>query len=148
MSDAVTRNVNASVQKTFEWLKDVENALNTADRQVAFHALRGVLHALRDRLFVEEACDLAEQFPTYLRGVYYEGWSPHNKPIKMSKEQFLDRIRLSGSGASYCSNPVRWAEAVFEVLAKRVAAGEIFDVRSALPKEFESLWPKSDGARI
>jgi uncharacterized protein (DUF2267 family) len=31
-----------------------------------------VLHALRDRLTVEEASDLAAQLPMLIRGLYYE----------------------------------------------------------------------------
>lgn len=141
MSDAVTRNINASVQKTFEWLNDVERALGTDDRQVAYHALRAVLHALRDRLIGEEACDLAAQLPTMLRGVYFEGWSPAHKPDKMNRRQFLDRV------ASHLANTVceldsaRCVSAVFGVLQDRVATGEVLDIRGCLPEDFEDLWP-------
>lgn len=141
MSDSVTRNINASVQKTFEWLKDVERELGTEDRQVAYHVLRAVLHALRDRLIVEEAGNLAEQLPALLRGIYYEGWSPANKPEKMSKQQFLARIAAELESTACEFSPSRSVSAVFSVLQKRIAAGEISDVRGALPKEFEELWP-------
>ncbi|MFA9459568.1 DUF2267 domain-containing protein [Thiohalorhabdus methylotrophus] len=40
------------------------------DRQVAYHALRGVLYPVRDRLEVNEAFDLAAQLPMLVRGIY------------------------------------------------------------------------------
>ena len=140
MSDPVTRNINASVQETFEWLKDVEEALGTDDRQIAYHALRAVLHALRDRLIGEEACDLAAQLPTVLRGIYFEGWSPAHKPIKMSKAQFLDRV-ASQLGETVCElDSARCVSAVFGVLQDRIAMGEVLDICGCLPEEFEDLW--------
>lgn len=140
MTDPVTRNFNASTQKTYEWLKDVERELSTDDRQMAYHALRGVLHALRDRLTPEEACNLAEQLPTMLRGIYYEGWSPANKPVKMNKREFLDRIAELMATAPNGLDPGRCVPAVFHVLQERIAPGEIADVRGALPKDFAGFW--------
>jgi uncharacterized protein (DUF2267 family) len=32
--------------------------------------------------------------------------------------------------------------AVFELLSKKIAAGEIDDVRHALPEELRTLWPE------
>ncbi len=53
---------DTTVQTTNEWLQDVEAAVG-ADRQVAYRALRAVLHALRDRLPVEEAAEPGDQLP-------------------------------------------------------------------------------------
>lgn len=44
------------------------------DRQMAYHALRGVLFTLRDRLTVEEAAHFASQLPLLIRGIFYEGY--------------------------------------------------------------------------
>jgi uncharacterized protein (DUF2267 family) len=44
-----------SLNTTIEWLKDVQEEMGLDDEQRAFRVLRGVLHALRDRLTVEEA---------------------------------------------------------------------------------------------
>jgi uncharacterized protein (DUF2267 family) len=111
MSDSVTRNINSSVQKTYEWLVDMEGELLTADRQIAYHALRSVLHALRDRLSPNEASDLAAQLPTYLRGVFYEGWKPANKPEKFNLDEFLNRV-ASNYDAALPAEPLRFTEAV------------------------------------
>ena len=42
-----------TLQKTNIWLKDIIGKVGP-DRQRAYHALRAVLHTLRDRLTVEE----------------------------------------------------------------------------------------------
>lgn len=141
MSDPITRNFNNAIQKSFEWLKDVEAGLETDDRQDAYHAFRGVLHALRDRLVPEEAADLASGLPELLRGVYYEGWSPAHKPEKMNREEFLDRIRMETKNAPGNLDPELCANAVFGVLLERIGDGEISHVKGALPDTFENLWP-------
>lgn len=141
MSDSITRNFDASMQKTFQWLDDVGQALITADRQTAYHALRGVLHTLRDRLTPDEACDLAAELPSMLRGIYFEGWRPTNRPLKMNREEFLEHVKSQVSQVSWNLDPEHCVSAVFGVLQKRIAAGEISDIRGALPKQFQELWP-------
>jgi uncharacterized protein (DUF2267 family) len=140
MSDSVTRNINSSIQKTYEWLVDMEDELLTADRQIAYHALRSVLHALRDRLSADEAADLAAQLPTYLRGVFYEGWRPADKPEKFKLDEFLDRIATTYD-ATLPAEPLRFTEAVLAVLEKRISTGEMHDIRSTLPNDIRQLWP-------
>jgi hypothetical protein len=142
MHDPVTANINASMQKTSEWLVSVEEELHDSNRQAAYQALRSVMHALRDRLTVEEATHLAAGLPSFLRGVYYEGWSPTNKPEKLDRQQFLDCVQASYAGPSPI-DPLRCTKAVFAVLQRRIGSGEINDVRSILPREIEALWPPS-----
>ncbi|MGA0846644.1 MAG: DUF2267 domain-containing protein [Luteolibacter sp.] len=142
MSDPVTRNFNASIQKSYEWIEDVRKAMGGTSRQAAYTALRGVLHALRDRLLPEEACDLAAQLPSPLRGVYFEGWSPAHKPVKMNRDEFMSRVWDEISAVAAASDPERCVAAVFEVLRRRVAAGEIDEIRGSMPKSFLDLWPE------
>jgi len=142
MNDPVTANINASMQKTSEWLISVEEELHATNRQAAYQALRSVMHALRDRLTVEEAAHLAAGLPSFLRGVYYEGWSPTNKPEKLDRQQFLDCVQASYAGPD-AIDPVRCTKAVFAVLQQRIGSGEIDDVRSILPRDIDALWPPS-----
>ena len=115
------------------------------DRQQAYHVLRAILHALRDRLTVAEAVDLGAQLPMLVRGLYYEGWSPNGKPVKERKrEEFLAHI-----AAAFRDEPgvypegVAWA--VFKVLRRHVSAGEIGDVKHDPPRRDPRLWPGSEG---
>jgi uncharacterized protein (DUF2267 family) len=87
-----------TLQKTNIWLKDIMGQVGP-DRQRAYHALRAVLHTLRDRLTVEEAAHLSAQLPLLIRGIYFEGWHPAHKPTKeRARNEFLEQVeaRLQG----------------------------------------------------
>ena len=68
--------IGRSVESAHHWYDDVAAELGTDDLHYAARALRAVLHALRDRLTVEEGAQLAAQLPTLIRGIYYEQWKP------------------------------------------------------------------------
>lgn len=131
-----------TTKKTYEWLRDINEELHWDDRHKAYLALRGCLHALRDRLTVEEAADLGAQLPMLIRGLYYEGWRPAGKPVKelRQKEDFLNLIQKEFTNEPEL-DPEPVVKAVFRVMAKRVTEGEIQDIKNLMPKELVSLWP-------
>jgi uncharacterized protein (DUF2267 family) len=132
---------DTTVHKTNSWLKDVMQEIHRDDRRKAYDALRATLHALRDRLTVEEVAQLGAQLPILIRGFYYEGWDPTRKPVKLrDREEFLGRV-AEEFRTDDTLNPELIARAVFKVLSNRVTAGEIEDVKHVLPKEIRSLWP-------
>ena len=131
---------DSTIHTTNIWLNDLMSWLGWPDKQQAYHALRVVLHTLRDRLPVEQAAALGAQLPMLVRGFYYEGWHPHGKPVKeRTKEAFLGHI-----AAAFQNDPDVNAEevtrAVFHVLAKHVTPGEVKHVTLSLPGEIRSLW--------
>jgi uncharacterized protein (DUF2267 family) len=131
---------DSTIQKTNIWLKDLMELLG-GDRHKAYQALRAVLHALRDRLTVEEAAEFGAQLPMLIRGIYYEGWNPTGKPAKeRHREQFLARIQQQFKGDAE-TNPEIVAQAVFSLLQKHITQGEIEDVKHILPLEIRDLWP-------
>jgi uncharacterized protein (DUF2267 family) len=131
------------LQKTHIWLNEITDELHWEDRFRAYKALRGGLHALRDRLTVEEAEHLGAQLPMLIRRLYYEGWTPAEKPSKTrSKDEFLAPIWEQFRGDPEI-DPERMARAVFRVLAKRVTEGEVQDVKGMFPKELAELWPEA-----
>jgi len=136
---------DTTLQKTNSWLHDLMQALGWADRHKAYTALRATLHALRDRLSVEEVAQLGAQLPMLIRGFYYEGWDPTGKPLRIrQKEQFLARIELELRGDERFDDLVpieRIAQAVFTLLAQRVSAGEIENVKHVMPTDIRELWP-------
>jgi uncharacterized protein (DUF2267 family) len=140
MSTAGVEVFNSTLQKTSQWLDDLMVDMDWQDRQQAYSALRAVLHVLRDRLTAEEAADLGAQLPMLIRGFYYDGWRPTDKPLKYHrKEEFLDQVnekyqRLDGPELE------RAVSAVFKILSKYVTEGEIEDVKSQLPPEIRGLW--------
>jgi uncharacterized protein (DUF2267 family) len=133
----------STYRTTSTWLRELMDELGWADRHRAYVALRVVLHALRDRLTVAEAADLAAQLPMLVRGLYFEGWKPNEAPVKArSREDFLECISAAYRDEPEV-NPEAVAWAVFEVLNRHVSAGEVADVRGILPADIRPLWPEA-----
>ena len=142
MSNAVIEVFDASLQKTQVWLNDLMIELGWENKpQKTFLALRTALHALRDRLTLEEAVHLGAQLPILIRGFYYEGWTLTQKPVKeRHKSDFLDHVaRVFRDDDTV--DPEKVMRAVFKVLARHISAGEIKDVKHVLPKSLQELWP-------
>lgn len=131
--------ISRSVEKAHIWVNEVAEGLGTDDRDQAYRVLRAYLHALRDRLPVNEAAQLAAQLPELIRGVYYEGWKPAATPVRYRDlVDFLDRVAaeavLEGeTSASYA------VSAASLVLRRHVSAGELDSVRAILPEELRSI---------
>lgn len=134
---------DTTIQKTNIWLKDLMDEEGWEDIHKSYLAMRAALHALRDRLTPEEASQLASELPMLVRGFYYEGWSPANKPKKLhTKQEFLNYL-AEGLPEDPELDPERVARGVFAILAKKISRGEIQDVKKTLPPEIRELWPSS-----
>src|SRR5262245_30791744 len=118
-----------TIEKTDVLLKDVESVLGMPKerRDLSYKALRAVLHALRDRLTVDESAQLAAQLPTIVRGVYYEGWQPEAVPVKMSLDDWLQQVRAECPLDVKGGTP-RLVQAVLYALQRHVTPGEWEDV--------------------
>jgi uncharacterized protein (DUF2267 family) len=133
---------DTTLHKTNQWLNDLLQLLGWSDKDKAYLALRVTLHALRDRLTIEEVAQLAAQLPMLVRGFYYEGWNPTGKPEKeRSEEEFLAHIARHFQNDE-AVDPEQVARAVFALIGKHVSAGEVEDVRQVLPKTLRPLWPQ------
>jgi len=132
-----------TLAKSDKWLTEIANLLDWNDKKKAWKALRAVLHTLRDRLIVEESTDLAAQLPMLIRGMYFEGWNPRNKPIRIKKyDEFVDAVNEGFTDIDFGDNlePEDITRAVLKVLSSHVSAGEIKDVIGSLPEELRELW--------
>jgi uncharacterized protein (DUF2267 family) len=130
---------DSTIHKTNIWLKDLMQALGWQDRHKAYKALRITIHALRDRLTVEETAQFAAQLPLLIRGLYYEGWDPTGKPLKeRHREQFLAHIEQEFIGDDRV-DPEQVARAVFSVLVMHVSEGEIEDIKHILPTQIRDF---------
>ncbi|MEX0704092.1 MAG: DUF2267 domain-containing protein [Planctomycetales bacterium] len=141
MSATGLETFDSTLQTTNIWLAELMDELEWEDRHRAYHAFRVVLHALRDRLPVNETAHLAAQLPMLVRGIFFEGWHPAGKPLKeRSREEFLAHIEKSYP-FDFEADVENIARAVFSVLEKHVTPGEIDDVKQALPAPVRKLWP-------
>jgi uncharacterized protein (DUF2267 family) len=126
-------------EKAERWVRDMMVALGTEDPQLALHALRAGLHALRDRLPVEEAAQLSAQMPLTIRGLFFENWRPAHKPLAIRHpNEFLALViaNFAPRMDAYADDIIR---AVFKVLDKHISQGEVTDVVMNLPEPLLEL---------
>jgi uncharacterized protein (DUF2267 family) len=142
MTDTGYSAIAATVDKTNRVLKDIEAAYGWPKerRNQSYAALRVVLHTLRDRLTVEETADLAAQLPMLIRGLYYEGWDPSEVPVKMDRDEFLNRVR-SEFTYQVEGGIERLTRTVLGALRRHVTDGEWEDVRASMPRDLAGLLP-------
>ena len=121
--------INRSVEKAHIWLGQLADELGTEDRRTAYRVLRAFLHAIRDRLPVEEAAQLAAQMPLLIRGIYYEGWRPAATPVQYRDlDSFLRRVAEEASLAGETEASFA-AAAAARVLRRHISEGELADAR-------------------
>ena len=93
MSGSEVKSFETTLQTTHIWLDEIMRDLGWNDRHRAYHALRAVLHTLRNRLPVDEVAHLAAQLPMLVRGFFYEGWRPGAGVVKeRRREQFVAHV--------------------------------------------------------
>jgi uncharacterized protein (DUF2267 family) len=139
MSQSTLSAFEHTIEVTHIWLNDLADRLAWTDQNRAYRALRAVLHALRDRLAVNDASHLAAQLPMLIRGLYYEGYHPSDKPLReRSKQEFLDHVGREFVDTEF--DIERVTRAVLQVLAKHITAGEVDKVKKALPDGIRALW--------
>lgn len=140
MARSHVRAFERTLQKTQHWLAEITAQMGWEDHEKGYTALRAVLHTLRDRLPPNEAVQLAAQLPMLIRGVYFDGWHPANKPLKYRhKQEFLERVRKEAPGITKDELELA-VTAVFHRLSREMPGGEVEQVRSQLPAELRELW--------
>jgi uncharacterized protein (DUF2267 family) len=139
MTTIGVRTLDTSLETTKDWLREVQDQMMLEDEQQAFRVVRAVLQTLRDRLTVTEAAHFASQLPMLLQGVYYHGWTPTHKPVKIrNREDFLNQI---ADDLMQEHNPEEACRAVFGMIERKMSGGEVEDVKSILPQPIRDLWP-------
>jgi uncharacterized protein (DUF2267 family) len=136
--------IDRSVEKAHIWINDMADELGTEDNHHAYRVLRSFLHALRDHLTVDEAAKLAAQLPTFLRGVFYEGWDPSRTPEHARDlDSFLNRI-ASEAGLAGETEASFAATATSRVLRRHISVGAGDSILRALPQHLRELLTPED----
>ena len=133
---------DSTIQRTNNWLKELMLELNSSDNRKTFLAFRSVLHALRDHLPEDDAVYLGEQLPMLLRGLYFEHWDPHGKPLPLrSRNDFFavlsSYMARDGENTSDAEAVTR---AVFRLLDRKATDGEMNDIQHVIPPVLLDLW--------
>lgn len=141
--------LESTVQKTHEWLRDINEGLGLDDDRAAYAALRATLHGLRDLLATDHVAHFGAQLPMLVRGIYYEGWNPASTLSgERRRHAFLEAIRQELREHLELRDAERVARIVFGVLATHVSPGEIENVVNALPREVRALWPQPSSQNV
>jgi uncharacterized protein (DUF2267 family) len=137
------RSLDATVDKTNRILKQIEEAYGWPKerRNQSYNALRAVLHALRDRLTVDEAAHFAAQLPMLVRGMYYDGWVPSRVPKKMHRDDFLEQIRADMPQYEIKGGMEGLVHTVAQTLRLYITDGEWQDIKDDMPKDLAALLP-------
>jgi uncharacterized protein (DUF2267 family) len=135
------REFDTAASSAEEWVTDLTQRLGWLDRRKVYCALMATLHALRDCLAADEVVYLGGNMPALLRGLYYEGWHPTRRATSAkSRAAFLARIH-DGVHRDPGIDSEQVAHAVMGLLAARLPAAELEDVKAATPNALRNLWP-------
>lgn len=144
MSNTGLKAFDRTLETTHQFINDVSVAINVADKHITFIGIKAVLHALRDRIPLEEAVQLGSQFPALLAGFYYQGWKPAATPTKeRSVTAFVAKVRENLPQGDYPTEIEYLIRGVFKTLTQWVSEGEIEEVIKMLPQDVQSLWSES-----
>jgi uncharacterized protein (DUF2267 family) len=138
--------LDRTLQETNIWLGEIAENLGP-DRQVAYRVLRAVLHALRDRLTIEQAAHLSAQLPMLIRGIYYEAYHPARMPNAMRhRAEFLDAV----GGELSDIRPINVEDAcraVFECIRRHITPGQLEKVFWSLPEAVRQVFGSTEEVR-
>ena len=131
-----------ALNEAHEWLNDLMQELRTDDRRRAWAALRGVLHALRDRIGAHNAAHLGDQLPLLVRGLFFEAWHIAEGPSRERRlEPFLRHVNRDFHGDTD-GEAEKAAIAVFRLLVARLDRAEVYKIVNVFPHELRPLWPQ------
>lgn len=120
------------------WMNDIADRMGHPDKQHAYHALRGVLFALRDRLPISEVFQLSSHLPTMIRGIFFEAYVPTGKPEKLNRDEFVaciaEELQKVNGG-----NPLDAIDAVVSAIDDRLGEEPMSHVLNVLPKDLQQL---------
>ena len=121
------------------FIKRVQQSCHLHAPSEAVAAIRATLMTLGERITGEECDDLAAQLTEEIAFYLREGSTRVAR--KLSYPEFIERV-AARAGLSISEANFR-ARAVMAVLAEAVSRGEMHDVRSQLPREYDALFAPS-----
>jgi len=139
MTTASVDSIERTVQKTNEWIAELERELGTESRAEAWRALRAYLQVLRDRLTLDEGAQLAAQLPQLLRGVFYEGFDPGHQPERIRDRETFQAKLAERAQLEDPAEAARVAAAATRVLRRHITPGEFDDVLAQLPSDIREV---------
>jgi uncharacterized protein (DUF2267 family) len=112
-------------------------------RTRAARLLKVVLHAVRDLLPLNASLHVIAQLPMFLKAVYVEGWSTHERPrmkhMSDLREYMLRSKQLTAEELPDDKAVEHAVVAVFRVLRNYLSEEEVQKITALLPKDLKKL---------
>ncbi|MFW5688518.1 MAG: DUF2267 domain-containing protein [Spirochaetota bacterium] len=137
---------NQYAQDGNEFMHRLARELGHPDREdQAAILLRAVLHALRDRISMQENLHVVSQLPMFLKGVYVDQWSYSEELDRLkTADEFARRVEENQEQLG--EQRFDWNASTQELITKVLASveeylteGEVKDIKSELPDEIAAL---------
>jgi len=144
MADLGLKVLDRTVHDTNRWLHEIATQLGDEDaRKPAYHTLRAVLFALRDRTSADLAADFSAQLPLLVRGIFYEGYRPADQPKHYrTLDEWNDEVRRElDQIPADAPAPEEATRAVFTVMSEELDWGAVRKTFTSLPEPVRTLWP-------
>jgi uncharacterized protein (DUF2267 family) len=110
-----------------------------ATHHQAYAVLRGVLHAFRNHLTVEQALRFADALPPVIRALFVEDWHPRPDPPPFPSEmELIAEVRAVRKDHSLASGSS--IRDVAQALRRNVAMGDFRRVLGTLPQAAQRYW--------
>lgn len=117
-----------------QFIEKVENRLQSPGPGETEQAVTATFETLGERISGGEASDIAAQLPEELKGPLR---AASGEPESFGLERFFERV---GEKTGVDKNKATdYASSVMAVLGQAITSGELRDVRSQLPQEFQPL---------
>ena len=133
--------IETTLHTTDLWLCDLMEDLGWRGTFSGLPRIAGCPPCTPGRLPLEAVAALGSQLPLLVRGMYYEGWSPSGTPPQESEKQaFLSQIATAFRNNPEVDPRRRVAQAVFRVLKRYAASGELRNEGLIFPPAIRVLW--------
>ena len=141
MSTNIT-SLDRAIQNTILWLTDIQKELGWESTDNVYSATRAVLHAIRDRLPVEEVIHLTANLPLIMKGMVMDGYDLTEKPARIwTQDLFFELVEeYYNPFKRNAIHPEEAARAVVKVLNHRMGGGEMCKVAATMPLEIKELF--------
>jgi len=129
---------NDDMEITRRWMEDLDKRLETENQRQNLAAFRAVLNAVREQLSPEDSHKLSTELPMTMS---FEGWAPAAGIDKAeNKDEFFERVKWNMTGCPRVE-PEKAVKEVFDIIEKKIKAGEIKDENNAVMNVMESFAP-------
>lgn len=132
--------LNKNIQKTMEWIHEIQEEAGLVDESTALAVLRATLHGLRDNLLINDLAHFSAQLPVMIRGLLFEQWNPDHTPHRdRKKTDFLEGIEKNLPSVYKDIDLEETVKAVFKTISRKIDWQEIEKLKKVLPHDIKEF---------